>query len=61
MSKTDTTQLYDVVAIDIATGAKRIMATGKTEGNAEAIIRMAVMRRGVGPEFFDTVPAGSTE
>jgi hypothetical protein len=52
-------QLYDVVGVQI--GGKstvRMMAEGKTIPNAEAIVKMAVMRRGVNDEFFCEVPAG---
>lgn len=52
-------QLFDVVAVNLTTGAARHLDTGKTERNAEAIVSMAVMRRGVDEEFFKTVPAGT--
>lgn len=51
--------LFDVVAVNIKTGAERHLDTGKTERNADAIVSMAVMRRGVDEEFFKTVPAGT--
>ena len=47
--------LFDVVAVNIKTGAERVIASGKTEQNAEAIVKIAVMRRGVEEEFFKTV------
>ena len=46
-----TADLYDVIAVNIKTGARRTLATDKTERNAEAIIAMAVARRGVQEEF----------
>jgi len=49
---------YDVVAVNISTQKVRILAAQKSEENAEAIISMAVMRRGVGEEFYTEVPAG---
>lgn len=49
-------ELFDVVAVNLTTGAERTIATGKTEKNAEAIVSMAVTRRGVEVEFFKTVP-----
>jgi hypothetical protein len=49
--------LYDVVAVNTATGAERTMATGKTREDADAIVAMAVARRGVDEEFFKMVPA----
>lgn len=49
--------LFDVVAVTIkAPHAKRLLAERKTEANAEAIINMAVMRRGVDEEFYAAVP-----
>lgn len=48
--------LFDVIAVDIQTGAERFLAEGKTERNAEAIVEMAVMRRGVDIEFYTTKP-----
>ncbi len=51
--------LFDVVAVNLETGVERHIDTGKTERNAEAIVSMAVMSRGVDEEFFKTVPAGT--
>jgi len=48
--------LFDVVAVTIATGATRVIAEKKTEKNADAIVNMAVARRGVDVEFFKVVP-----
>jgi hypothetical protein len=48
--------VFAVVAVNIATGANRVMATGLTEENAEAYVAMAVARRGVEVEFFKAVP-----
>ncbi len=36
----------------------RLIATNKSEDDAEAIVKMAVMRRGVEHHFFTTAPAG---
>ena len=52
-------ELFDVIAVEIATGKKRIIAENKTEEDAEAIVMMAVMRRGVEEEFFKAVPITS--
>jgi trimethylamine:corrinoid methyltransferase-like protein len=52
-------QLFDVFAINIKTGKKRLMATNKTEDNAEAFINMAICRRGVEEEFYKAFPAGT--
>jgi len=49
-------KLFNVVATNIETGEKRFLAEGKTEKNAEAIVSMAVMRRGCDEEFFAAVP-----
>ena len=54
-------ELSDVVAVNIATGAHRLIAEGKTERNADAIVSMAVMRRGVDDEFFKVVPHAPQE
>lgn len=50
------TDLFDVVAVNIKTGDKRSMATDKTEANAEAVVKDAVMRRGVQEEFYMMIP-----
>lgn len=50
---------FDVVAVDQATNRVRILATDKSEKDAEAIANMAVMRRGVDLEFFAEVDAGA--
>ena len=52
-------QLYDVVAVSLTTEKVRLIAEDKTERNAEAIVNMAVMRRGVEEEFFTEVRAGT--
>ena len=51
-----TEQLFDVVAVNIKTGEQHVIERNKTERNAEAIVSMAVMRRGVDEEFFKAVP-----
>lgn len=53
--------LFDVVAVTIQTGRMRILAERKTEDNAEAIVKMAVIRRGVEVEFYKTVPTGTVK
>lgn len=50
-------KLFDVVAQNIKTGEQRFIARGKSEENADAIVMMAVMRRGVDEEFFAAIPA----
>ena len=51
---------YDVAAVDIAPlTVTRILAEGKTEANASAVVRFAVMRRGVDTETYHLVRAGS--
>lgn len=44
--------LYDVFAVSIKTGERRLMANKKTAENAEAFIKIAIMRRGVEEEFY---------
>ena len=52
----DPRHLWDVVAVTIRTGERRLMDEKKTERNAEAFIQMAVMRRGVETEFYIKEP-----
>lgn len=49
---------YDVVGVNLTTRKVRILERGKDSENAEAIVMMAVARRGVSEEFFAEVPAG---
>ena len=48
-------QNYDVVAVNIKTGATRLIAEDKTLPNAEAVVKMAVLRLGVETEFYKVV------
>lgn len=54
----DRDKLFDVVGVNLATHRVRIMATCQTAENADAYVKMAVMRRGVDKEFFAAPPAG---
>lgn len=54
---TTETELYDVVAVNMDTNKVRIIAKNKTLANAEAITKIAVLRRGVVDEFFSEVPS----
>jgi len=49
-------ELYDVIAVNIQSKQERVLATGKTRKDAEAIVKMAVMRRGLDEEYFKKVP-----
>jgi hypothetical protein len=51
-------KLYDVVGVNCETNTVKIYAEGKTLPNAEAIVTMAVQRRGLDEEFFAECPAG---
>ena len=51
--------IKDVLAVHLKTGKVRILAHNKDEENAEAVVAMAVMRRGVEDEFFVAVPSNS--
>lgn len=51
-------KLFDVVAVNMDTEKVRLIAEKKNERNAEAIVMMAVGRRGVEEEFFSEVPHG---
>lgn len=48
----NTGKMFDVVAVNVTTRKVRLIAENKTERNAEAIVMMAVGRRGVEEEFF---------
>ncbi|HET8636739.1 MAG TPA: hypothetical protein VFL96_07810 [Acidobacteriaceae bacterium] len=45
-----------MVATNIKTGERRILSGCESEAEAEAIVKMAVMRRGVDVEFFKVEP-----
>lgn len=52
--------LYDVIEVGMEKPhTVRIIDTGKTMANADAIVKMAVMRRGVEDHFFTTVEPGA--
>lgn len=51
--------LFDVIEVSLqAPHQVRVMEQHKNERDADAIVKLAVMRRGVGPHFFVAVPAG---
>ena len=52
-------ELYDVVAVRMDVLTVRLIGEGKTLPNAEAVVKLAVMRLGVETEFYVEVPAGS--
>ena len=52
-------KLYDVVAVDIQTSkVAALFGERETLANAEAIVKMAVFRRGVEEQFYAEVPTG---
>lgn len=51
-------QLFDVVAVNLKTSKVRMFGENQTARNAEAIVKMAVMRRGCDEEFYTEAPAG---
>lgn len=51
-------KLFDVVAVEMATHRVELLAEKKTERNADAIVMMAVVRRGVETHFYGIVPSG---
>jgi hypothetical protein len=53
------TGLRDAIAINLKTQKVRILDSGKTIQDAQAIVNMAVLRRGVQNEFFAVVATGS--
>ncbi|MDR5729684.1 MAG: hypothetical protein RB191_19890 [Terriglobia bacterium] len=46
---------FNVVAVNIKTGAWRVLDRKDTEADAEAYMKMAIMRRGVEEEFYKVV------
>jgi hypothetical protein len=50
---------YDVLSVDQKTNVVTVIAEDKTLRNAEAIVEMAVIRRGVESEIFIEVAAGN--
>jgi len=50
------TLLYDVIAVSLSSGARRVMDTRMDAANAEAFIDMAIARRGLDEEFYEAVP-----
>ena len=57
-TKTKKPPLFDVVAIRFDNLKVRLLAEGKTLENAEAVVKFAVIRRGMETEFYSEVPAG---
>lgn len=54
------TKLYDVIEVGMdAPHPVRLMGENKTMSDADAIVKMAVHRRGVENHFFTTVAPGS--
>jgi len=51
------TDLFDVIATNIRTRVPRVLDRGMTRENADAYVRMAVMRRGVEVEFLSEIPS----
>lgn len=50
--------LWDVVAVDLKTYRVRVLKSGLTKENAEAAVKLAVMRLRVDNEFFCDVETG---
>lgn len=50
--------LFDVVAVDMDNFRVSVIDRQKSEKNADAIVAMAVVRRGVEDRFFATCPTG---
>lgn len=49
-------RLYDVIARDLSSGGERVIRSGLTESQAEAVVMISVMRRGVEAECFFSRP-----
>lgn len=50
--------LWDTLAVNHKTDKVRMLGERKDKPNAEAIMNMAIMRRGCDEEFYVVVPAG---
>lgn len=50
--------MFDVLEVRFDTKKVRVLATGKSARDAEAIRDMAVIRRGVNESFYVEAPAG---
>jgi hypothetical protein len=62
MTITTEPQLFDVVAVEIGTGrVGHVLAERKSARDAEAILEMAVIRRGVVTHFYATAKAGAVK
>jgi hypothetical protein len=53
-----TKPLKDVVAVDLVNYKATVIATDRTSDNAQAVVKMAVLRRGCEENMFVAVPAG---
>ena len=51
-------KLYDVISVNRATGDIDLVSKGRTEADSEAIVKMAVRRRGIDRDFFVQVEGG---
>jgi hypothetical protein len=51
-------KFFDVVEVNTSTLEVRVIARDKSEADAEAIIQMAVIRRGVEESFYTSAPPG---
>lgn len=49
---------FDVIEVEVKTGSVRLLAEKKTKRNAEAIVDMAVARRGCENHFYTVAMAG---
>jgi len=50
---------YDVLGVNIKTGATRFLGADKSANAADGVVSFAVYRLGVETEFYVAVPAGS--
>ena len=57
-----TNDLYDVIEVSFdSPDSVRVIAENKSKQNAEAIVSLAVMRRGVESSYFTIRPTEGTE
>ncbi len=50
--------MFDVIQVQFESKEIRLMGENESKDEAGAILRMAVMRRGVDGQFFKVVPTG---
>ena len=58
-SEPSSVELFDVIAVELDLNTVRLMNEGLLWGEAEAVVNLAVLRRGVDSEFFVAAKTGT--